>query len=55
MFSLLLEVTTIFLLLFIIVPIVFMSIFMRYITHEKNEKNEKNDWGKESDADIVNH
>ena len=52
MFSLLLEVSAIFLLLFIIVPIVFMSIFMRYITHEKNEKN---DWGKESDADIVNH
>ena len=49
MFSLLLEVSAIFLLLFIIVPIVFMSIFMRYITHEKN------DWGKESDADIVNH
>jgi len=52
MFSLLLEVTAIFLVLFVIVPILFMSVFMRHITQEKDEHIL---WRKDDDTDIVNH
>ncbi|WP_279247587.1 hypothetical protein [Candidatus Marimicrobium litorale] len=52
MFSLLLEVTAIFLMLFVIVPILFMAVFMRLITQEKDEHIL---WGKDDDTDIVNH
>jgi len=52
MFGLLLEVTAIFLVLFIIVPVLFMSVFMRHLMHEKDERIF---WHKDNDADIVNH
>jgi len=52
MFGLLLEVTAIFLVLFIIVPILFMSIFMHHITHEDDGRIS---WRKDDDAEPVNH
>lgn len=52
MFGLLLEVTVIFLVLFIIVPILFMSIFMHHITHQNDESIF---WRKDDDTEAVNH